>query len=1207
MIKKSLYTLFILLLGNVISGQNFWTPVHESAIQLRSGDYREVIPDKYTTYQFNIDAAKAYLMNAPEEKTFIERGTAYTFALPGLDGKMEDYMVWNSPVMEDELAARYPFIQSYKGYKKDEKSTTIRITIGQNSFHAAIRSTESMVYIDPYSHDTGKYFMVYNTKDYTEDFLKDKVICATDDDLLAKEAKNRSGLGSRNPTSGTLEFRKFRLALGCTGEWGQKRGTKEKIIEEMVIFVDRANVYFESEIAARMVLINNLENIINLDPATDPYTNANAGLSLVRQNTNVFNSRIGSGSYDMGHLFSVCTDVGGVAAGLICTDSGRGAGVTCHNGSSATNGIVLVFVHEAGHQMTAAHTFNHCPGQEGQTPIGNGFEPGSGSTIMAYPGACGSSNLSLYRDDYYHGATLDQILRYTATEGTDGYVCAEKIDIGNYVPEVTLDYINDFYIPKSTPFFLTGKVTDANGDPMTYNWEQFDAQGSAPLGMPVGNVPLFRSVRPNNDPTRLFPNRNRILNWEFDNVQELLPTYQRDMTFRLVTRDNNPLGSAASWAEMKFKVAPESVGPFQFTEPSSPQKLKIAEKLNVQWDVNNTDIAPVNCKYVDIFFAVNNNLDFGSTDMVPAAIQVPNTGSASIITPNVTASRARIVIKASDNIFFTVSRVDSKIDEPDQPSFFMDIQSPTRTLCLPASPEFDLTTAGFAGLEEDIIFEAESQGFIHPIFEKQSVKPGASNKLTLDLSDVKESGEYEVLIRSFVPGIDTLERIVRLILTSTDLSDVQLAQPSNGISGLGPTQKYHWHKKNDATGYILQVATSPAFGQKDIVFQEERQDTFYNSSYFLDNSTIYYWRIKSFNSCDEGSWSDIFAFTTESKNCSVTKSGELTLNISQSGTPTITSELFVTADARIDDVNIKNLRARHTRSADLVVTLESPSGTKVRLWTRKCPTANGINIGLDDQSNDYFQCPIHLNNIYRPEEPLSTFNGESTFGYWKLIIEDTKTGDGGRLTNWEIELCANVALNPPALVNNNSLNINTGDTQPITVDLLKSEDQDNGDAELIYTLVTIPAEGVLMINGYPAQVGNEFTQQDINEGKLTYWNSQARKAGDAFKFTVRDNNGGWIGITTFNIDIQQVVSTEDAVFPTIIVYPNPASDIIHIQTASDVTITSFTITDITGKSILNHSASGNHISIDASQLSSGIYMIRIKAGDYMVTKKLVKN
>ena len=1193
---------FFTISGSVFS-QSYWQVTDD--VRLRSESrIRNIIPERYTTYTLENESFQKVLLSAPVEDVFKQSRKGISISLPNTQGNLEEFIVWSSTVMEDGLAQKYPDIKSFKGYCSTDRSKTIRMTWTPSSFHAAIKGVEETIYIDPYFVGGNEYFIVYNTQDHVDQSLKDKVLCGTDPAHFDHGSGPKWGV--RTAMGEKMEFRKYRLALACTGEWGAVRGTKEKALSDMVTFIDRANVYFEAEVGLRLILVNDNDKLIHLDGMTDPYNNPEQGLSILGQNTGIINQRIGSSNYEIGHVFSICFDVGGVAGGNICTQA-RGAGVTCHNSAGISTGIVLVFVHEVGHQMTASHTFNNCPGQEGQA-TNTGYEPGSGSTIMAYPGACGASNLGVPREGYYHVSSLNQILDYTNRVGVEGYDCAQKEDIGNFIPVIELPYKDGFFIPKGTPFFLTAKATDENNDPMTYNWEQFDSQGSSPLGSPVGNAPIFRSIKPGSSTTRLFPSLTRTLNWDFTNVQELLPTYGRDLTFRFIVRDNNPLGSATVWEELKFKVAPNNVGPFQLTYPNRELPLFTGDKLLVTWDVNETNRAPVNAKFVDIFFALNNDLNFNGPNMIPVAKQVPNDGEEFIIIPNVVSTRARVVVKASDNIFYTVAKFNSRIDKPTAPSFFMDVVEPVRTLCLPAQPTYDINTVAFAGLTEKIIYEAVTPDGIEAKFSQSSTDPGSGNQLLLNLDGIKASGEYEVTLRTFVPGVDTLERVLRLYLTATDVDFVDLTLPENGASGLGPTQRYSWDRKQDANVYLLQVATNPAFKTQEIVFQSERLDTFFNSNTFLKTASVYYWRVKSSNDCKEGEWSNIFAFNTEAKTCAVIPSGSLSLNISQSGTPTVTSEIFVSANGIISDVNVKNIRASHQRSSDLVFTIESPKGTKSLLWDNRCPVGSGVFVNVDDQSNEFFQCPISTGRTYRPVSPLNKLNGENMSGTWKMIVQDTKTGDSGRFLNWDLELCSNLSLNPPVLTNNKVLEIHPGNTKIINTDLLLANDMDNTPSELSYTLVSIPKYGVLVLNGTPVEAGTILSQKSINDGALSYVHEGKNELEDNFSFTVTDGKGGWISITNFLIDVDSAFpsAVNDAVFSAnILVYPNPAKDMVNIRNLSEWSINQYTIADMTGKVVKNGVGTKEVFSVDISDLNSGIYTIQLSTANGYVVKKVV--
>ena len=73
------------------------------------------------------------------------------------------------------------------------------------------------------------------------------------------------------------------------------------------------------------------------------------------------------------------------------------------------------------------------------------------------------------------------------------------------------------------------------------------------------------------------------------------------------------------------------------------------------------------------------------------------------------------------------------------------------------------------------------------------------------------------------------------------------------------------------------------------------------------------------------------------------------------------------------------------------------------------------------------------------------------------------------------------------------------------------------------------------------------------------------------------------------------------------IYPNPTNGTINIASKVNIGTTEVSVIDMNGRTVLQQTLEiGNQASIDASALSSGIYLVKIDGGNYVHTAKLIK-
>ena len=138
---------------------------------------------------------------------------------------------------------------------------------------------------------------------------------------------------------------------------------------------------------------------------------------------------------------------------------------------------------------------------------------------------------------------------------------------------------------------------------------------------------------------------------------EILPSYSRNLKFRLVARDNRIAGGGVDYALVSFRVT-STAGPFAVTYPNTNVTVHSLSSINVIWNVANTDGDSVNVSNVNILLSVNG----GQTYPYMLVANTPNDGSQGVTLPDIQTTTARIKVEAVGNIFFDISNADFTID-----------------------------------------------------------------------------------------------------------------------------------------------------------------------------------------------------------------------------------------------------------------------------------------------------------------------------------------------------------------------------------------------------------------------------------------------------------------------------------------------------------------------------------------------------------------
>ena len=673
--KIKLFSVALLTVTSFVFAQDgLWSKT--SASNKTPLDSRMQLPEK-NLFELNVESMTSELSKSPSR--FGKDNSSKILSLPNSNGKLERFKIYENSVMDPALQAKYPNIRSYIGIGVDNPTATAYFSMSPLGFKSMVLYADKPAeFIEPYSNDL-KTYSVYKKAD------KIAGLSNFECKVIESSYPKINDQSTLRPNADDSTLRTFRLAMSCTGEYTVYfGGTKAQALAAINASMTRVNGVFEKDFAVRMVLIANNDAVIYTSASTDPYSAAStgAGGAWNGELQSTLTSVIGEANYDVGHLFGASGGGGNAGCiGCVCVNNQKGSGYTSPGDGipQGDNFDIDYVAHELGHQFGANHTFSHS--NEG---TGANMEPGSGSTIMGYAGIT-SQDVQPHSDAYFHAFSIQQV-----TNNIKSKTCQTNTATGNSVPTASAGL--DYTIPKSTPFMLTGSGTDANGDALTYIWEQFDNATSSQTGASSAasatktSGPTFKSYNPTTTPSRYFPQMSSVLagattTQGTEIAVEALPSVARTMNFRFTVRDNRAGGSANNSDDMIVTVN-GTAGPFAITSQATATTYAGGTSQAVTWNVAGTTANGVNCANVDILWSTNSGATW--TTLLSGTA---NDGTENVTIPNAATSIGRIMVKGSNHIFFDVNNANITVTAGTS-----DTTAPTAPTSLTASGTTQTTT-----------------------------------------------------------------------------------------------------------------------------------------------------------------------------------------------------------------------------------------------------------------------------------------------------------------------------------------------------------------------------------------------------------------------------------------------------------------------------------------------------------------------------------
>ena len=372
-------------------------------------------------------------------------------------------------------------------------------------------------------------------------------------------------------------------------------------------------------------------------------------------------------------------------------------------------------------------------------------------------------------------------------------------------------------------------------------------------------------------------------------------------------------------------------------------------------------------------------------------------------------------------------------------------------------------------------------------------------------------------------GTETEIRKIFLTVYHPAFSAPIYTAPTDGLAGITTGTTLTWQNDVNATSWDVEVSTSPTFTV--LAYSGNVTTPSFRLS-GLAAQTVYYWRVRPNNSCAIAPYVSLRSFQTAIIDCApasfvATDFSNAVIDVAAASISSV--PVTVTGGYTIGKITA-SVSISHTYVQDMTITLTGPASIGspvVVLQKEACGAQPDINCTYDD-SGVAPACsatsPAISGNIIS-FEALSSFDGLAANGIWTLTVNDPYNGDGGSITAFSLKICNKQTITPVPVLTNNTISVVATSNSVVTNSDLNATSTAQTDLQQTYTLLEVPVLGNLKRNGVNLVLGNTFTQKDINDGIVSYSNTESTTTATTFKVDVKNAVNGWVPSRTITVNI----------------------------------------------------------------------------------------